>query len=133
VVAAVAAPVSTPAEAQFMVATDFMEAVSIAVAFTAEVGEAAGMAGVGAAAAGFGARRLGRRLGLGVGSWLGDRGGGRARRDRDCVAACIRRRTRLLGQATGLDCQRPLHRPAARERLLLSLKWSRIRLQVKKN
>jgi hypothetical protein len=52
VVAAVAAPVSTPAEAQFMVATDFMEAVSIAVAFTAEAGAAAGTAGVGVVAAG---------------------------------------------------------------------------------
>jgi hypothetical protein len=131
-----------------------MAVVSMAVPFTAEAGEAAGTAGVGvvavgadpdgaaagvgavpagAAAVGIAAAGAGWWLGLGLGSGLGDRGGGCARRGRDRFAAGLWRRSGLLGQAARLDGERPLYGPAARERLLLSLKGARIRLQVKKN
>ena len=63
---------------------------------------------------------LGRRLGLGLGSGLGDRGGDRARRGRDRFAAGLWRRSRLLGQAAGLDSERPLSGPAAGEHLQLT-------------
>ena len=65
---------------------------------------------------------LGRWLGLGLGSGLGDCGGDRARRGRDRFTASLWRRSGLLGQAACLDSERPLYGPAAGERLLLSQK-----------
>ena len=66
-------------------------------------------------------------------SGLGDRSCGSAGRGRDRVAAGLWRRSGLLGQAARLDAEWPLYGPAACERMLLTLKGVRIRLQIKKN
>ena len=66
---------------------------------------------------------LGRRMGLGLGSRLGDRGGGGAGRGRDCLAAgLLRGRARLLGEKAGVDGWRPLSGPATGQCLLLTVR-----------
>jgi hypothetical protein len=83
--------------------------------------------GVGLSARGLGLGRwLGRRLlelrvGLGLGSGLGDCGGDRARRGGDRFAAGLRRRTRLLGPAARLDRQRPLYGPPVGQHLHVNI------------
>jgi hypothetical protein len=112
----------------------FTAVVSAAVALVAAAGMAAagvGPAGAGpdgavvagaiGARAGAGAAVVELRLGLGLGSWLGDRRGDRARWGRDRFVAGLRRRSRLLGQAARLDGERPLYGPKACERLHVNL------------